>query len=56
MPRTAINRVDYVTLIEAEKAIMKLDRLFRKVDKFNNRKYIDLENHERREKRMLAKK
>jgi hypothetical protein len=29
-----------------------MDRLFNKVDKFNNRKYIDRENHERRENRM----
>lgn len=52
VPRYPINKVDYETLIEVEKAVMKLDRLFRRVDKFNHRKYIDRENHERRERRM----
>ena len=47
-----MNKVDYETLIETEKAIKKLDRNFRKVDKFHNRKFTDPENHERREKRM----
>jgi len=55
LPRIPINKVDYETLIEVEKAIMKMDRVFRRVDKFNNRKYIDRENHERREKRMLER-
>lgn len=32
--RIPINPVDYRTLIEAEKAIMKLDRQFRKVARF----------------------
>lgn len=49
LPRHAMNKVDYTTLIEVEKAVNKMDRLFRKVDKFNNRKYLDPENHERRE-------
>jgi len=53
MIRYPMNKVDYETLLDVEKTIFKLDRLFRKVDKFNNRKYIDRENHERREKRML---
>jgi hypothetical protein len=53
MIRFPMNKVDYETLIDVEKTILKMDRLFRKVDKFNNRKYIDRENHERREKRML---
>jgi len=53
VPRYPVNKVDYETLIEVEKAVMKLDRLFRRVDKFNHRKYIDRQNHERREKRML---
>jgi len=43
-----MNRVDYSTLIDVEKAILKLDRLSRKVDKFNNRKFTDIENYERR--------
>lgn len=46
------NKMDYVTMIEVEKAILKMDRLFNRVDKFNARKFTDLENHERREKRM----
>jgi len=50
--RYPMNKVDYEILIETEKTILKMDRLFRKVDKFNNRRYIDRENHERREKRM----
>jgi len=47
-----MSRVDFETLIDAEKAVNKLDRLFKKVARFNNRKYIDKENHDRREKRM----
>lgn len=47
-----MNKVDYTTMVEVEKAILKMDRLFNRVDKFNARKYMDLENHERREKRM----
>jgi len=31
---------------------MKLDRQFRKVSKFHSRRFLDRENHERREKRM----
>jgi len=52
VPRYPVNKVDYETLIDVEKTILKMDRLFRKVDKFNHRKYIDRENHSRREKRM----
>lgn len=55
IPRYPVNKVDYETLIDTEKAIMRMDRLFRKVDKFNNRKYIDRENHDRREKRMTER-
>lgn len=33
-----MNKVDYETLIDVEKAIDKMDRLFRKVAKFQNRK------------------
>ena len=40
LPRHAMNKVDYTTLIEVEKAVNKMDRIFRKVDKviyhFNN--------------------
>lgn len=47
-----MNKVDYSTLIDIEKAILKLDRNFRKVAQFNNRKFVDRANHERREARM----
>jgi hypothetical protein len=50
--RIPINPVDYRTLIDAEKAIMKLDRQFRKVSRFENRKFLDTDNHDRREKRL----
>lgn len=50
-----MNKVDYTTLIDVEKAVKKIDRLFQRVDKFNNRRYADPENHERREARMLLK-
>jgi hypothetical protein len=43
-----ISKVDYENLIEAEAAIKKLDRNFRKVVKFESRKYVDPINHERR--------
>jgi len=51
--RNPISKVDYENLIEAEVAIKKLDRNFRKVAKFESRQWVDPENHERREKRML---
>lgn len=54
LPRYAMNRVDYTTLIDVEKAVKKIDRLFTKVEKFHSRKYVDPENHERREARMQA--
>jgi hypothetical protein len=46
--RFPISKVDYENLIEAEAAIKKLDRNFRKVAKFESRKYVDPINHERR--------
>jgi hypothetical protein len=46
--RFPISKVDYEKLIEAEAAIKKLDRNFRKVAKFESRKYVDPINHERR--------
>lgn len=39
-----------------EKSIRKFDRIFNKVEKFTARKFVDPENHERREKRMLERK
>lgn len=46
--RYPITKVDYENLIEAEAAIKKLDRNFRKVVKFESRKFVDPINHERR--------
>jgi len=43
-------------MIETDKAIMKLERIFRKVDKFHTRKFIDRDNHSRREARMQKRK
>ncbi|KAL4505960.1 hypothetical protein ABPG72_013721 [Tetrahymena utriculariae] len=50
-----ISKVTYSTLIDVEKAVLKMDRLFRKVAKFENRAFIDRTNHSRREKRMLER-
>lgn len=52
LQKIAMNKFDYMTLLDIEKAIKRLDRNFRRVDKYNNRKYMDVENHERREQRM----
>jgi hypothetical protein len=41
--------------MESEAIIKKLDRSFRQVLKFETRKYVDPENHARREARMLEK-
>ena len=46
----------FETWYKIEKSIKKFDRIFNKVEKFSARKFIDPENHERREKRMLEKK
>jgi hypothetical protein len=46
----------YETWWNIEKAIRRFDRVFNKVEKFQARKFVDPENHERREKRMLEKK
>jgi hypothetical protein len=35
---------------------MKFDRIFNKVEKFDARKFVDPENHDRREERMLERK
>lgn len=48
-------KITYSTLIDVEKAVLKIDRLFRKVAKFENRSFIDRANHDRREKRMLER-
>lgn len=46
----------YDNWFEIEKSIRKLDRMFLKVEKFHARQFIDAENHERREQRMLTRK
>jgi hypothetical protein len=46
----------YENWYETEKAIMKYDRMFNKVEKFDARALTDPINHERREKRMLESK
>ena len=46
----------YETWYNIEKSIRKFDRIFNKVEKFDSRKFVDPENHERREKRMLERK
>jgi hypothetical protein len=46
----------YETWYQIEKSIMKFDRIFNKVEKFEARRMTDPENHERREKRLLERK
>mmetsp|Transcript_24164 Transcript_24164/g.17011 ORF Transcript_24164/g.17011 Transcript_24164/m.17011 type:complete len:438 (-) Transcript_24164:761-2074(-) len=46
----------FETWYKVEKAIRKFDRIFNKVEKFDSRKFIDSDNHERRELRMLDRK
>lgn len=50
------SRTIYSNWFEIEKSIRRLDRIFLKVEKFNARQFIDQENHERREQRMLTRK
>lgn len=54
--KTPIGRDLYETWFNIEKSIMKFDRIFNKVEKFDARAMTDVANHERREKRMLDKK
>lgn len=46
----------YETWVNIEKSIAKFDRIFNKVERFNARAFTDPENHERREKRMIARR
>jgi len=46
----------YENWFNIEKSILKFDRIFNKVEKFDARAMTDSINHERREKRMLARK
>lgn len=47
-----LSKVDYETMIDVELMIARLDRNFRKVQKFQARQFLDSANHERRELRM----
>ena len=46
----------YETWFKIEQSIRKFDRIFNKVEKFNARKFIHPEHHQRREARMLERK
>jgi hypothetical protein len=46
----------YENWFNIEKSIIKFDRIFNKVEKFEARSMTDPINHERREKRMLQRK
>ena len=50
------NREFYDTWWKIEKSIRKFDRVFNQLERFDGRKLIDPENHERREKRMIERK
>lgn len=54
--KTPIGRDLYESWYKIEKSIMKFDRIFNKIEKFNARAMTDVANHERREKRMLAER
>ena len=54
--KTPVGRDIYESWLNIEKSIMKFDRMFNKVEKFNARAMTDVGNHERREKRMLSEK
>ena len=51
-----LGRDIYESWYKIEKNVMKYDRIFNKVEKFDARALTDPLNHERREKRMLEKK
>ena len=51
-----IGRTIYSNWYQIEQSIRKLDRWFLKVEKYNARQFIDPDNHERRENRMLERK
>lgn len=52
----ATSRQLYSNWMEIEKSIRKLDRWFLKIEKYNARQFIDPDNHERRERRMIERK
>ena len=51
-----LNKGVYENWWKVEKAIRKYDRWFNKIERFESRAYLDHENHDRREKRMLERK
>lgn len=51
--KTPFARDMYETWYNIEKSIMRFDRIFNKVEKYDARAMTDPLNHERREKRML---
>lgn len=53
---TVTSKTTYANWHHIEKAIAKLDRIFVKVEKFHARQFIDPDNHERRENRMISRK
>jgi len=55
-PKMPFGKDLYESWYTIEKSIMKFDRIFNKVEKFEARSMTDPLNHERREKRMLEKK
>lgn len=51
-----VGRDIYESWFQIEKSIMKYDRIFNKVEKFDARAMTDPINHERRERRMRERK
>ncbi len=56
MKKKPFNREFYDTWWKIEKSIRKFDRVFNQIERFDGRKLIDPENHERRERRMIERK
>jgi len=54
--KEVVGRDMYESWFQIEKSIMKLDRIFNKVEKFDARSMTDPHNHHRRERRMLERK
>lgn len=50
-----MDRHTYETLIDAEIALKKFDRQYKNLQKFHARQFLDLDNHDRREQRMLER-
>ena len=55
-PKQSFGRDLYESWYQIEKSIMKFDRIFNKVEKYEAMSMTDPYNHERREKRMLEKR